>query len=167
MKIIIPVIQTLHQGWIDSYLTSVEYGFLANSCRLQKKKPNAQRLNLLKEYIQKEEFFFSSIVLGIIPYSGDIGNLNFEFKPLTNGDDRGHLEINQSFYCCVLDGNSRVAAIVDSVEENPQLSQEKIPCIFVIPQSQVEIDRLISDLSKKVFVTDNKPQPISFRPRRR
>ncbi|WP_413167693.1 hypothetical protein ACL6C3_13485 [Capilliphycus salinus ALCB114379] len=45
MKIMISVIQTLHQGLIDSYLTSIEYGFLANYCRLQKKKPNAQRLN--------------------------------------------------------------------------------------------------------------------------
>lgn len=85
----------------------------------------------IKKYILKDnERFFNAIILAI--YDGDPQWLEVEFR----NEERdytnvGFLEFNGEETIFPVDGQHRVAGIIESLKENPDLYNEQVPVIFI------------------------------------
>lgn len=85
----------------------------------------------IKKYILKDnERFFNAIILAI--YDGDPQWLEVEFqneeKDYTNV---GFLQFNGEEIIFPVDGQHRVAGIIEALKENPNLYNEQVPVIFI------------------------------------
>lgn len=85
----------------------------------------------IKKYILKDnERFFNAIILAI--YDGDPQWLEVEFKneekDFTNV---GFLQFSGKEIIFPVDGQHRVAGIIESLKENPDLYNEQVPVIFI------------------------------------
>lgn len=85
----------------------------------------------IKKYILKDnERFFNAVILAI--YDGDPQWLEVEFRneerEFTNV---GFLQFNGEETIFPVDGQHRVAGIIEALKENPELYKEQVPVIFI------------------------------------
>lgn len=85
----------------------------------------------IKRYLLKEkDRFFNSIILAL--YDGDPQWLEVEFR----GEEQeftnvGFLQLTGKEVIFPVDGQHRVAGIMEAVKENPELEREQVPVIFI------------------------------------
>lgn len=106
----------------------------------------------IKRYILKDnERFFNAIILAI--YDGDPQWLEVEFrneeKDFTNV---GFLQFNGEEIIFPVDGQHRVAGIIEALKENPDLCNEQVPVIFIAHSNTDEGKKK----TRKLFSTLNR-----------
>lgn len=106
----------------------------------------------IKKYILKDnERFFNAIILAI--YDGDPQWLEVEFRneerDFTNV---GFLQFNGEETIFPVDGQHRVAGIIEALKENPDLHNEQVPVIFIAHSNTDEGKKK----TRKLFSTLNR-----------
>lgn len=106
----------------------------------------------IKDYIcNDQERFFNALILAI--YNGDPQWLEVEFNgEYDEVNSVGFLELPQDVVIFPVDGQHRVAGIIESIKENPELTREQVPVVFIAHEdSPTGIQR-----TRKLFSTLNR-----------
>lgn len=106
----------------------------------------------IKEYIENDsERFFNSLILAL--YDGDPQWLEVEFNGEFNSVfNVGFLELPDNVVIFPVDGQHRVAGIKKALIDNPELSTEQVPVIFIAHQNDPDGRRR----TRKLFSTLNR-----------
>jgi len=115
------------------------------------RKLNWNRVNKeMVPYLLKDDAFFSSITLFMIPR--DFSELEeghgFNFKTFSEiGDNIGQLTIEGSMIMFPADGQHRVGTIKKVLETNPELGTVSIPAILIPFKSRGQVRQYFTDLN--------------------
>ena len=106
----------------------------------------------IKEYIcNDQERFFNALILAI--YNGDPQWLEVEFSgEYDEVNNVGFLELPKDVVVFPVDGQHRVAGIIEALKENPNIIHEQVPVVFIAHEDNPEgIKR-----TRKLFSTLNR-----------
>lgn len=105
----------------------------------------------IKEYIEKDpERFFNALILAL--YDGDPQWLEVDFGEEFDIYNVGFLELPDDVIIFPVDGQHRVAGIIEALKDRPELNNEQIPVVFVAHEGSPEgIKR-----TRKLFSTLNR-----------
>ena len=107
----------------------------------------------IKEYLIKDqERFFNALILAL--YNGDPQWLEVEFDGEYDSIyNVGFLEIPQDVVIFPVDGQHRVAGIIEAIKEKPELEYEQIPVVFIAhdnsPDGIKRTRKLFSTLNRR------------------
>lgn len=107
----------------------------------------------IKEYlINDQERFFNALILAL--YNGDPQWLEVEFDGEYDSIyNVGFLEIPQDVVIFPVDGQHRVAGIIEAIKEKPELEYEQIPVVFIAhdnsPDGIKRTRKLFSTLNRR------------------
>ena len=108
--------------------------------------------NSIKEYIcNDQERFFNALILAI--YNGDPQWLEVEFSgEYDEVNNVGFLELPKDVVVFPVDGQHRVAGIIEALKENPDIRHEQVPVVFIAHEDSPDgIKR-----TRKLFSTLNR-----------
>ena len=106
----------------------------------------------IKEYIeQDQERFFNALILAL--YNGDPQWLEVEFGgEFDEVYNVGFLDLPEDVIIFPVDGQHRVAGIIEALKEKPELEREQVPVVFIAHEDSPEgIKR-----TRKLFSTLNR-----------
>ena len=106
----------------------------------------------IKDYIcNDQERFFNALILAV--YNGVPQWLEVEFNgEYDEVNSVGFLELPEDVVIFPVDGQHRVAGIIESIKENPKLIHEQVPVVFIAHEdSPTGIQR-----TRKLFSTLNR-----------
>lgn len=106
----------------------------------------------IKEYIeQDQERFFNALILAL--YNGDPQWLEVEFGgEFDEVYNVGFLDLPENVVIFPVDGQHRVAGIIEALKEKPELEREQVPVVFIAHEDSPEgIKR-----TRKLFSTLNR-----------
>lgn len=109
---------------------------------------NESRVPVISKYIleNRESYVFSALAASI---DGD-----FEFIP-SETDNLGTLEVALDARFLINDGQHRKAAIIQALEENPDLGEETISVVFYEDLGLEHSQQMFTDLNKHAVKTSN------------
>ncbi len=113
------------------------------------RKLNEARIPVISRYIteNRDSYVFSALAASI---DGE-----FEFQGNESGMGTGILEISMDARFLINDGQHRKAAILDALEENPQLLDETIAVVFYEDFGLARSQQIFTDLNKHAVKTSN------------
>lgn len=146
---------------------------LLNKDNTMQRAINWNRVNKnMVPYLLKDDAFFSSITLFIIPR--DFLELEeghgYEFRNFSDlGDNIGQLTIEGSMTMFPADGQHRVATIMEVLKLKPELASISIPAILIPFKSKGQVRQYFSDLnlhaqkaSRSIGLTFETRDPIAL-----
>lgn len=112
------------------------------------RKINEVRIPEIKNYIltNQNSYVFSALSASI---DGE-----FSFKSLSNSD-AGFLEINMDSIFLINDGQHRKTAIIEALEEKPEIGDETISIVFFRDRGLKRSQQMFTDLNKHAVKTSN------------
>lgn len=112
------------------------------------RKINYNRIPEIKKYIleNRDSYVFSALAASI---DGE-----FEFKSI-NDSDIGVLEIDLNAKFLINDGQHRKAAIIEALEESPDLGEETISVVLFEDMGLSRSQQMFTDLNKHAVKTSN------------
>lgn len=100
------------------------------------------RIPRIRDYMLRnpDDYTFSSITVSV---DGKIG-----FNPISRNSNLGTISISQNAAILINDGQHRVAAIKEAVEENPDIGRDKISVVFFEDLDLKKSQQMFADLNK-------------------
>ena len=100
------------------------------------------RIPRIRDYIltNLDDYTFSSITVSV---DGQI-----KFQPSSQDIDLGRISISQDATILINDGQHRVTAIKEAIEENPQLGKDNISVVFFEDLNLKKSQQMFADLNK-------------------
>lgn len=136
----------------DSVTSSINQLFTATCLDDLLQRELTNNFESIKRYLLKEkDRFFNAIILAL--YDGDPQWLEVEFR----GEEQeftnvGFLQLTGKEVIFPVDGQHRVAGIIEAVKEKPELEKEQVPVIFIAHEN-TDLGR---KKTRKLFSTLNR-----------
>lgn len=113
------------------------------------RKLNQSRIPVISRYIteNRNSYVFSALAASI---DGE-----FKFVPSTESNDIGILEISMDARFLINDGQHRKAAILDAINEEPDLGNETISIVLYEDSGLSRSQQIFTDLNKHAVKTSN------------
>ncbi len=110
---------------------------------------NRKRIPAIKRYIleNRDSYVFSALACSI--------DGSFKFVPDSVNENVGILEIDKDSKILINDGQHRKTAIVEAIQEAPDLSEESIPVVIFKDSGLKRSQQMFTDLNKHAVKTSN------------
>ena len=134
-------------GDLDELIPAVDLSLSAED-RAQRQL-NRKRIPAIKRYIldNQDSYVFSALACSI---DGD-----FRFVPDSVHESVGILEIYKGSKILINDGQHRKTAIIEAIQDAPDLSEESIPVVIFKDRGLKRSQQMFTDLNKHAVKTSN------------